>query len=267
MPPFDAPRDNLFRGLPQAPELRAEGDTEDTKAADSPSLMFGHFAVFDTWTEVDSWYEGQFLERLAAGCFKKTMVEQRNVLRVQFDHGYDLHVNDAPLGPIDELKEDDEGAYYEVPLLDTDYNRNRIQPLLEGRLMNGESRGSQLGASFQFRVVADEWNNEPEASDYNPKGLPERTIREVRLYEFGPVVFPQYPEASSGVRSLTDHFIARRLARQGVAERAANHIASSTAGMPTADSRTPKAGTATSGSSRSQRQRALDLLKLTGATS
>ena len=187
-------------------------------------------------------------------------------MRVQFDHGYDLHINDAPLGPIDELKEDAEGAYYEVPLLDTDYNRNRIQPLLEGRLMNGEARGSQLGASFQFRVVADEWNQEPEASDHNPQALPERTIREVRLYEFGPVVFPQYPEATAGVRSLTDHFIARRLARQGVAERAARQIASSTAGTATVDDRTPKAGEATSGSSQAARARELALLLTTKDT-
>jgi hypothetical protein len=29
-------------------------------------------------------------------------------------------------------------------------------------------------------------------SDHNPLGLPERTINEIRLYEFGPVTFPAY---------------------------------------------------------------------------
>lgn len=245
MPPFDAPRDELFRGLAEPPLLRAEGDSDDEAL---PSLLYGHFAVFDVWTEVDSWYEGRFMERLVKGCFKKTMVEQRSIMRVQLDHGYDVMVGDAPLGPIDELREEDEGAYYEVPLLDTDYNRGRVQPLLQGRLLNGESRGSQLGASFQFRVVGEEWVNEPKPSESNPNGLPERTIKEVRLYEFGPVVFPQYPEATSGVRSLTDHFLQRRLARQGVAERAARHLAPQSAGSATDTGATPEAGPhATSG--------------------
>lgn len=216
---IEAPRDDLFRGLAQRPEVRAETDPSDS------SLMHGHFAVFDRWTEIDSWFEGRFLERLATGAFKKTFKEQRDSVKVQFDHGFDVYVGDAPLGPIDDLREDTEGAYFEVPLLDTDYNRDRVLPMLQGRLMNGEQRGSVLGASFRFRVIADEWDAEPGVSDHNPQGLPERTIREVRLYEFGPVVFPAYEEATAGVRSLTDHFVQRRIARQGTAERAARHLA------------------------------------------
>jgi HK97 family phage prohead protease len=216
---IEVPRDDLFRGIAVKPEVRADADPADS------SLMHGHFAVFNRWTEIDSWFEGRFLERIAPGAFKKTFREQRESVKVQFDHGFDVYVGDAPLGPIDDLREDDEGAYYEVPLLDTDYNRDRVLPMLQGRLMNGEQRGSVLGASFRFRVVADEWNSEPEKSDGNPDGLPERTIKEVRLYEFGPVVFPAYEEATAGVRSLTDHFLQRRIARQGGAERAARHLA------------------------------------------
>ena len=167
------------------------------------------------------------------------MKEQRASIKVQYDHGFDANVGDSPLGPIDELKEDDDGAYYEVPLLDTDYNRDRILPLLQGRLMSGEQRGSLLGASFRFRIVNDEWNYEPGTSDANPDGLPERTIREVRLYEFGPVVFPAYAEATAAVRSLTDHYLQRRLAQQGSAERAARHLSSTAAGTPATTTETP----------------------------
>src|SRR5688572_220757 len=139
--------------------------------------MFGHLAVFNEWTEIDSWFEGRFLERLAPGAFKKTIRENKPAMRVTFDHGFDLHLNDKPLGPIDVLKEDDRGAYYEVPLLDTDYNRDFILPTLQGRLMNGEQRGSDglLGASFRFRVIREDWNEEPDRSDDNPDGIPERT--------------------------------------------------------------------------------------------
>lgn len=195
----------LYRGLTAAPELRAATDTE------ASSYMEGHFAVFDQWTEIHSWYEGDFLERLSPGSFTKTMKEGRSLMRVQYDHGFDVHVGDSPLGPIDDLREDDFGAYYGVPLYDTDYNRNRILPLLQGRTMDGQMHGSGLGASFRFRVVKDEWDDEPERSEHNPDGLPERTIKEVRLFEFGPVVFPAYPDATAGVRSvcLTDHYLDR----------------------------------------------------------
>lgn len=208
------PKDNLFRGRTPGVELVRADDVDDDST--DGSLMVGHFAVFDTWTEIHSWFEGDFVERLAPGAFTKTMNEQRSDIKVQFDHGYDPHVADALLGPIDTLRETDEGAYYEVPLLDTDYNRDRILPMLQGRLMNGEQRGSLLGASFRFRVTREEWVQEPKKSDHNPDALPERTIREVRLYEFGPVVFPAYAEATAGVRSLTDHFIERQRERRSV---------------------------------------------------
>lgn len=232
-----APTDDLFRGVfDHSVELRAEGDDDGT-------TMYGHLAVFDEWTEIDSWFEGRFLERLAPGAFKKTIRENKPAMRVTFDHGFDLQLNDKPLGPIDVLKEDARGAYYEVPLLDTDYNRDFILPTLQGRLMNGEQRGSDglVGASFRFRVVREEWAEEPDRSDDNPDGIPERTITEVRLHEFGPVVYPAYDGATAKVRSLTDHYIERRLARTGAASRAAARL--SAVSPPASATGTPQPAT------------------------
>jgi HK97 family phage prohead protease len=205
MKPDVIQHDNLFRGLmgPRSLELRADDD------APAGAVMAGHFAVFDTMTEIDSWFEGRFMEQIAPGAFRKTFTENLSNVRVQFDHGYDTFVGSAPLGPIRSVVEDKVGAYYEVPLLDTDYNRNRILPLLEGRTMDGDTHGSLLGASFRFRVVKEEWDEEPKRSNANPDGIPVRTITEARLYEFGPVVFPAYAEASAGMRSLTDHYLDR----------------------------------------------------------
>lgn len=206
------PVDNLFRGFADGLATRAEADTSG-----DGTTMYGHFTPFDTWTEIDSWFEGRFLERTVHGAFKKTIRENRDQIKVQFDHGYDFHIGDALLGPIDVLREEDEGPYYEVPLLDADYNRDRVLPMLQGRLMNGERRGSLLGASYRFRVVKEEWVREPKASDANPEALPERTIREVRLFEFGPVVYPAFPTATAKVRSLTDHFLERQRATRSAA--------------------------------------------------
>jgi HK97 family phage prohead protease len=219
---IDVPRDNLFRGLTDTPiELR------DGEASDG-TTMFGHFTKFDTWTEIDSWYEGRFLERFVPGSFRKTINESRDRVRVQYDHGYDVYVGSAILGPIDVLRDEDDGVYYEVPLLDTDYNRDRILPMLRGQLMTGDKAGSVLGASHRFRVVKEEWVEPSKATDSNPDKLPERTIREASLYEFGPVAFPAQRAATSGVRSisLTDHFNELALVRSGRAQRAVERLSS-----------------------------------------
>lgn len=210
---FTPKNENLYRGNPGGLTLRDGEDEGDLGGSGTPELnsttMVGHFAVFNQWTEICSWYEGEFLERVMPGAFKKTIAEGIERVKVQFDHGCNEIVGGNVLGPIDVLTEDDTGAYYEVPLLDTSYNRDIVLPQLQGRLMSGEMRGSVLGASFRFQVIRDEWNMEPTPSTYNPTGLPERTIREVKLFEFGPVVFPAYPAASSGMRSLTDYYLDR----------------------------------------------------------
>jgi phage head maturation protease len=229
-----APTDDLYRGMfDHSVELRAEGDDDGT-------TMYGHFAVFDQWTEIDSIFEGRFLERLTQGSFKRTFNAQRDQVRVAFDHGFDPQIGDKPLGPPTVLKEEAAGAYYEVPLLDTDYNRGFVLPALEGRLMDGTKRGPVgiLGASFRFRVIADEWNDEPGRSDHNPDGVPERTIKEVRLYEFGPVVYPAYEGATAKVRSLTDHYRKKDIARRGAVERAADFFQTDPA-SPVTDTEAP----------------------------
>jgi HK97 family phage prohead protease len=186
----------------RAVELRAEGEGE----GDAPSgpVMAGYFLVFDQWTEIKSYYEGNFLERFAAGSAKKTIRDNREAMRVLFQHGYDYAIGDKPLGPINELREEGEGVYYEVPLLDAAYVREEVLPGLEEDL---------YGASFRFRVIREEIDEEPGVSDHNPQGLPERTIKEVQILEFGPVTFPAYEGASAGVRSMRPRDLIDGLAR------------------------------------------------------
>lgn len=162
----------------------------------SPTLV-GRFAVFDQWTEIRSIFEGHFMERFVPGAFKKTMQENLRHMRVLFQHGRDPSIGDKPLGPIKVLREDRQGAYYEVPLLDTAYNRELL-PALETGL---------YGASFRFTPIKIQVNDSPTRSPHNPDGLPEHTVQEARVSEFGPVTFPAYENATAGVRSLTDEFL------------------------------------------------------------
>lgn len=189
-----APVDGLLRGVMPF-EFRADGDAMPT--------LVTRFAVFDRWTEINSWFEGRFLERIAPGAFAKTIRESRDNIKVLYDHGMDFEIGNKVLGRIEELREEPSGPWAEVPLFDTSYNRDLIPGLEAG----------VYGASFRFRVVKEEWSVEPDHSDDNPEGLPERTIKEVRLYEFGPVTFPAYPEATAGLRSITDAWLARMAER------------------------------------------------------
>lgn len=158
------------------------------------------FSRFDNWYEIDSFWEGRFLERVRPGAFKRTI--SRNgpaAVKVFFNHGFDPQIGDKVLGVPELLEERDGSAYLEAGLLDTSYNRDLLPGL----------RAGGYGSSFMFEVTAEAWDHEPEKSDYNPDGLPERSVTEVTLYEAGPVTWPANPEATSGVRSGTDWMIER----------------------------------------------------------
>jgi HK97 family phage prohead protease len=173
--------------------LRADGDT-----VGMPTMVV-RFSAFGTWYPIDSQWEGRFLERTERGAFAKTMREQGSQVKVQFDHGYDSRIGSVLLGMPTSLREEEDSPVGEVPLWDTAYNRELIPGLEAGA----------YGSSFRFRVMRDEWDDAPRRSEHNPDGLPERTIKEVRLMEFGPVVWPANPDSTAGLRSLTDDFYAR----------------------------------------------------------
>lgn len=159
--------------------------------------MFGHFARFNEWTEINSAFEGRFMERVIPGAFAHTLAHDRGRIRVLFQHGRDPSIGDKVLGITSLLREDEVGARYEVSLLNTSYNADLIPGL----------RAGPYRASFRFRVVREHLDETATASSYNSLGLPERTITQAAVMEFGPVTFPAYEGATAGVRSLTDWFL------------------------------------------------------------
>lgn len=191
------PRDELFRAIRPGVELREDGE------GSSPTLV-GHFARFNEWTEIDSFFEGRFMEIIAPGAFKKTFRERTP--KVLFQHGHDPQVGDKPIASVETLREDNEGAFYEASLFD-----GVPQLVMDGL------RAGEYGASFRFRVLREEIVEAPKRSKTNPEGLPERTIKEAEVQEFGPVTFPAYAGATAGVRSLTDRITFQRLAHDDAA--------------------------------------------------
>jgi hypothetical protein len=121
---------------------------------------------------------------------------------VLLNHGNDA-LGKTPIGKVQELREDDEGAFYEVELF-----RGLPDHVVEGL------KAGEYGASFRFETIREDFVQRPERSDDNPDGLPERTLTEVRLHEFGPVTFPAYEGATAqaAMRSITDEMREQELA-------------------------------------------------------
>jgi len=181
-----------------APAAALERAEDQPAAAEPPGMptMVVRFSPFGTWYRISSWFEGDFFERTQLGAFAKTIAERGPQVKVLFNHGGDFHIGEKALGVPAVLEERADGPYAEVPLLDTSYNRDLVPGLDAGA----------YGSSFMFNVIRDEWNEEPGPSEHNPFGLPERTILEVRLLEFGPVTWPANPAATSALRCGTDWY-------------------------------------------------------------
>jgi len=142
----------------------------------------GYAAVFNEWTDIID-FEGVFRERIAPGAFKRSLGMRMPVL--QFDHGQHPLIGSIPLGRITSITEDGRGLRVRARLSDNWL----VEPVRDAI-----RDGAISGMSFRFRVVDDAWTRTRD-------GMAERTIKEVELYEVGPVVFPAYDQTSVGVRS------------------------------------------------------------------
>ena len=170
-------RDGLTRSAPFEFELERDGGGDGL-------TLEGYAAVFDSPTEINN-HEGNFLETIAAGAFKKTLRDGRPVL--QFDHGKHPMIGSLPIGKIDTLREDGRGLFVRARL----HAGQFYEPVREAI-----ASGAIDGMSFRFSVVRDDWTA--------PQGrrLAQRNIQEVKLYELGPVVFPAYAATTVGVRDV-----------------------------------------------------------------
>ena len=195
------PRGDLYRALAPAYvhfEIREGGDG-------SPPTLVVPFARFNEWTEIDSWFEGRFMEQVARGSFTESFAAR--MPKVTFNHGRDPELGDKVLGHPVTAREEATGAVAEAPLFPG------VPPLVVDGL-----RAGAYGSSFRFSVDEENIVERPGPSDHNPEGLPERTIVKASVFEAGPVTFPAYVNTTAGVRSLTDEF---RPAAETVAELAA----------------------------------------------
>jgi HK97 family phage prohead protease len=104
---------------------------------------------------------------------------------MQFDHGHDIATGSVPIAAIESIREDDHGLFVRATMFDNP----RVEPIRQAI-----AGGAIDGMSFRFRVTRESWDE--------TRDTPLRTIRELSLFELGPVVFPAYEATSVGVRSL-----------------------------------------------------------------
>lgn len=163
--------------------------------------LSGYATVYGQKTEINSW-EGIFTEQFTRGAFKKTLSESKNLPVMQFNHGRDSGIGAVPIGKYETMREDDEGLFVEGRLFDNALVEP-VRQAIEAQAITG--------MSIRFQVVRDEWRDgmgkliKPDELSqllYNPgdRGPLVRTIKEAKLAEAGPVVFPAYEGTSVGVR-------------------------------------------------------------------
>lgn len=183
--------------FPDAREL--ESRTSDDEHGDGRTLS-GYAAVFNTPAEINSW-EGRFNETISRGAFAKTLRERAPIM--QWDHGRDTRVGTTPIGVYTSLSEDDRGLKVEGRLFANDV----VEPVRQA-----VQAQAVRGMSFKFRVTRDTWTDKDGVEvkgrdlynllyDAGERGPLQREIREVQLFEAGPVSTPAYDATSVGVRS------------------------------------------------------------------
>lgn len=150
--------------MPKNKEIRSNGEI---RAVTDDGIFEGYLTV---WGVTDS-YNSQFQR----GAFAKTIRESGGRVKIMFDHEH-------LIGSVVELREDAHGLFGCGKLnLDVEKAAETYSFMKSGALD---------GLSFGFRTIKEDFEG----------GI--RMIKEVQLYEFGPVVFPAGDESKiTAVRS------------------------------------------------------------------
>lgn len=194
-------RTGLARVVAEKPCVVEERDGEEGVRGDGLTIE-GHWTVFDSPTEINSW-EGNFTERVLPGATRKTLREATP--KMQFDHGHHPLLGSLPLGRWTEAKETERGSWSQGRM-----SSNWLtQPFAEA-----VRDGLVDGMSFRFSVVKERWydaqdkqiRDEGELFDLlffgaGDRGPLRRDLVEVNVAEAGPVVWPAYKDTNVGARS------------------------------------------------------------------
>jgi phage head maturation protease len=172
----------------------------------------GYGAVFNSRTVIDSW-EGRFVETIAPGSMKKSFKDSPP--RIQYDHGRHPMIGSIPIASLRSITEDID------PVLAPDGGAHVVGRLLDNWLVqpvrDAIAADAINGMSFRFEVVRESWtyaDGKPIKDDealmvelrrtwdgsVADDDLPIRTLKELKIAEIGPVMWPAYDSTSVSVR-------------------------------------------------------------------
>lgn len=207
-----------IEGVREAP-FRMVRDAGDDGEPDDGLTLDGYGALFNSITIIDSW-EGRFREQIAAGSMKKSFRESPP--KVQFDHGRHPLIGSIPIASLRSISEDSD------PDLAPDGGAHIVARIFDNWLMqpvrDAIAAAAINGMSFRFEVMREAWEtadgkpirddtqlmqilDEAFFGNFEDDELPLRTLKELRVPEMGPVVWPAYETTSVGVRSLRSKVI------------------------------------------------------------
>ena len=133
-----------------------------------------------------------WIERLARGCFTKTLQESRDILGL-YDHTTGNLLGRTSNGSL-RFNDTDAGLEFEIDLPDTQLGRDTYEMCRSGLLSS---------CSFGFSCVREDWTYE--------NNVETRIILEARLYEVSIVAQPAYPQTNVSARSLSSFFEGKEL--------------------------------------------------------
>ncbi len=156
-------------------ELRKDGDGQST--------ISGHASVFfDGTPETEFKLWENTVERIMPGTFDRALKEHDDV-RGLFNHDPSLVLGRTSANTMD-LSIDKRGLRYDIRPGNTTIGNDVVSHI---------ARGDVTGSSFAFRITDETWRMEDD--------LDIREIRGVALFDVGPVTFPAYTGADTGVRA------------------------------------------------------------------
>lgn len=155
-------------------EVRASGD-------DAGKKVSGLGIVYDKWEELWPGYR----ERILKGAVKRA-----DTVKSFFNHDPGMVLSTLESNPPLELKDTDAGLEYVSPIPPTSYGKD-----LEVNL----ERGNVKGSSFAFSIPrgGDKWWEDDAGVTY-------REIKNLTLYEIGPVTDPAYVRTTANLRSTRE---------------------------------------------------------------
>lgn len=167
-------------------ERRYTGPSDSRVQAETragSSLIAGYSAVFYSGsTKSEYRLADDILERIRPGAFDRAIAEKHDA-RALFNHDANNLLGRVSSGTC-RLTVDSVGLRYEVTVNPNDPDHARVLAKIK--------RGDLTGSSFAFRPIKTAWEDKGDVSI--------RWIEDLVLYDVGPVVYPAYEAATTGLR-------------------------------------------------------------------